>query len=287
MALPSPIFIVGLGYTGRRLALSLAGSGLPVMGTARTPGGAPELTGAGVAVITGCLEEAERLAARVPPGARIVYTAPPVGPPGPTDAGARAFFATVREAAHTHLVYLSSTGVYAESGGGAVDESAPVRTGDLRAARRLDAEQAVLETASALGATGIVFRCAGIYGPGRTLARRLREGRLKLWGGGHNYVCRIHVDDLVRFLRAALEAAPACSGIYNLADDRATPLRTHALDLARRLGLPPPPEAPLSDAPSPTLTGSKRVVNTRAKRTFGLDLLYPSYDAAYDALGVD
>ncbi len=154
--------------------------------------------------------------------------------------------------------------------------------GPDRAAARLDAETVFLEGARSLGATGIVLRLAAIYGRGRGLEGRLRAGRVRLFGGGENLLNRIHVDDIVATLARALAADPDASGIYNLADDRPASLREVATFLAGRLGLPAPEVAPASEAPSPTLLGSKRVTNAKAKAVFGVELRYPDYLAGAD-----
>ena len=66
--------------------------------------------------------------------------------------------------------YLSSTGVYGDTGGAWVDESAPIGTGTARRARAA-ADQRWLD----LGAH--VFRLPGIYGPGRSALERVRSGQ--------------------------------------------------------------------------------------------------------------
>ena len=67
------------------------------------------------------------------------------------------------------VILISSTGVYAEQGGGWVDESSPCQPSRESGRALLAAEQAL--AAHRLGAVGIVLRLAGIYGPGR-LPRR-------------------------------------------------------------------------------------------------------------------
>ena len=65
------------------------------------------------------------------------------------------------------LGYLSSTGVYGDTGGAWVDESAPIK-GRREGRNRADADWL------ALGAR--VFRLPGIYGPGRSPLDRVRGG---------------------------------------------------------------------------------------------------------------
>ncbi len=273
-------FIVGLGYVGMALAEALAGCGMRVVGTTRSDKKARALRlhgieghvvsrdGADIAVVLGRLWSE---------GAALVYTAPPTLDERGHDALLDAALETARERHARAIVYLSTTGLYAERDGGWVDEESPTAPRDDAARARLVAEERCLRAAADLSITGVVFRLAGIYGPGRGLAERLRAGRVMLWGGGQQIVNRIHRDDIVRFVRAALAAPVSASGIYNLADDEPTSLRDVVTHLASELGLPLPAEAPMSQAPSATLTGNKRVRANKAKAAFDLGLLYPSW----------
>src|SRR3546814_20117763 len=65
--------------------------------------------------------------------------------------------------------YLSSTGVYGDTGGAWVDESAPI------AGRRPDRNAADAAWAALRGDIR-VFRLPGIYGPGRPILDRIRPG---------------------------------------------------------------------------------------------------------------
>jgi nucleoside-diphosphate-sugar epimerase len=282
----TPTLVVGLGYSGARLARVLREEGVAVAGTTRDAARAEALRAEGIdARVVDLEEEAGRAALDrlVPEGGAVVHTAPPTGADPMRDAGARAVAAACRTRRPKVLIYLSTTGVYAEKAGGRVDEESPVDAASPRAAPRLDAEAAFLEAGEAIGARAVVFRLPGIYGPGRGLARRVKEGRVRLWDGGHNWLNRIHVEDIVQYVVAALRRPPP-SGVYNLADERPTTLREHALWIADRLGLPPPPEAPREAAPSPTLTGSKRVDATRIRRALPeVSLRYPSFVEGFDS----
>lgn len=272
--------IVGLGYTGLRLARELKAKGIPVRGTTRSPEKVAAYREEGLETFVADLSVPRELTGVVPSEGVIVHTAPPVVDGG-KDLGARRIIEAARTSSPKALIYLSTTGVYSERSGGWVTENSELNPSSPRAAPRLDAEQVFLEAAKELGVTGIVFRLSGIYGPGRGLAHRIREGRVKLWGGGINFLNRIHVDDVVRFILAAMQAPREASGIYNLADDRPATLKEYATWLAERIQVPVPPEAPANEAP-PTLAGSKRICNRKAKETFGLQLRYPSFVEGFD-----
>ena len=174
--------------------------------------------------------------------------------------------------------YLSSTGVYGDTGGAWVDETAPIGRG-RRSAR------AVADLAwQALDKRAHVFRLPGIYGPGRSPVDRLPEFRVD--APGHLF-SRIHVDDIAGAVLAAMHRPKP--GVYNLADDRPAESADVTACAARLLGRAPPPllppdEAPLSAAARGFYAERRRVSNTRMKRTLGYRLRYPDYEAGLRAI---
>jgi nucleoside-diphosphate-sugar epimerase len=167
--------------------------------------------------------------------------------------------------------YLSSTGVYGDTGGAWADESAPL-TG--RRGGRIAADEAW----SAIGAR--VFRLPGIYGPGRAPLDRLRAGKAHRIDLPGQVFCRVHVEDIVRGVLAAIERGPA--GVYNLADDLPAPQNDVVEYGCRLLGLPVPPlrtleELDLSPAARAFYAENRRVANGKAKRLLDWRPLYPTY----------
>jgi len=158
------------------------------------------------------------------------------------------------------LGYLSSTGVYGDTGGAWVDENAPIR------GRRANRNQADADWL-ALGAR--VFRLPGIYGPGRSPLDRVRDGRAHRTGIVGQVFSRIHIDDLATGVIAGF-AAPA--GAYNLSDDVPAPQDRVVEFAASLLGVPPPPIVPLNQL-SPEARAfhaeNRRVANGKAKRVLG------------------
>jgi nucleoside-diphosphate-sugar epimerase len=102
------------------------------------------------------------------------------------------------------MVYLSSTSVYAEAGGGWVDETSAVAEEDSRAMAMVTAEKATL------GAGGTVVRCAGIYGPGREIGPNA--------GGPERWLNVIEVEDAARAVGAVLRNG---GEIFNVCEDEA------------------------------------------------------------------
>jgi nucleoside-diphosphate-sugar epimerase len=100
------------------------------------------------------------------------------------------------------FVYLSSTSVYAESGGRWVDESAPVAVDDPRAQAMVTAERATLRIG------GSVLRCAGLYGQGRELRTNA--------AGPERWLNVIHVEDAARAVGVALRRS---GEVFNACED--------------------------------------------------------------------
>ena len=173
------------------------------------------------------------------------------------------------------LGYLSSTGVYGDTGGAWVDESAPIR-GRREARNRADADWL------AMGAR--VFRLPGIYGPGRSPLDRVAAGSAHRTGVAGQVFSRIHVEDLARGVIAGFEAPP---GAYNLADDMPAPQDAVVEFASTLLGIDPPPVVPLetlSPAARAFHAENRRVANGKAKRVLGWRPIYADYRLGLRAL---
>lgn len=174
------------------------------------------------------------------------------------------------------LGYLSSTGVYGDTGGAWVDESAGL-VGDGgssgRRTARANTDRAWLDRG------GRVFRLPGIYGPGRSTLDRVREGRARRIDLPCQVFSRVHVEDIAAGVLAALDA-PA--GAYNLADDLPCSQNVVVEEACRLTGYAVPPPTDLDDAGlSPMARAfyaeNRRVANGKAKRVLAWAPRYPTY----------
>ncbi len=175
------------------------------------------------------------------------------------------------------LGYLSSTGVYGDAAGAWVDESTPTvaETGAGRRNARAEADQSWLK----LDARN--FRLPGIYGPGRSALDRVREGKARRIDLPGQVFSRVHVDDIVSGVIAAIEKA-APSGPYNLGDDLPASGNAVTEEACRLLGLEPPPletleEANLSEMARGFYAENRRVANSKAKRVLGWRPQFPTF----------
>ena len=246
------LLVFGPGYTASRLIARLADRASVAMVTRETLGDTPRTAFE--------IAHATHILSSVPPG-----EADPV----------LAAFAPQLAATSAWLGYLSSTGVYGDTGGAWVDESAPTGTG--RRTARAEADAAWL----ALGAR--VFRLPGIYGPGRSALDRIPAFRVDAPG---QVFSRVHVDDIVSGVVAGFDGP---TGAYNLADDEPAPQSEVIAFACALLGRAPPPLVPLAQAElSPQARAfyaeNRRVANDRAKRLLGWRPLYPDYRFGLRAL---
>lgn len=243
------LFVFGLGYSAKAIVGGL------------TDGWTVEATGAEGTVAFGDDDAVRAALARA---SHVLSSVPPDRAGDPVlerygDALGRAW-----------LGYLSSTGVYGDTGGAWVDESAPT------AGRR---EARVAADAAWLARGARVFRLPGIYGAGRSALDRVRAGaahRIELPG---QVFSRVHVEDIARGVAGGLGAPP---GAYNLADDLPAGANAVTEEACRLLGIAPPPlqslaEARLSPQAAAFYGENRRVANGKAKRVLGWRLRYPTY----------
>lgn len=187
------------------------------------------------------------------------------------------------------VVYLTTLGIYGNHDGGWVDEATPPRAGSARLERRLKAEADWQDFGRRHGIRVAVLRLAGIYGPGRNALAQLRAGTARRIDKPGQVFNRIHVDDIVCAIRAAI--AHRYDGILNVTDDLPAPPGDPIAYAAELLGMDPPPAIPFDEAAremSPMAlsfwSGNKRVGNARLKEELGVRLRYPTYREGLSAL---
>ncbi len=178
------------------------------------------------------------------------------------------------------VIYISSTGVYAEADGGWVDETSAVAGNREGTQACLAAEQ--LLQSHALGKEATILRLAGIYGPGRLPRAGDLLAHRPIPAPAAGYLNLIHVKDAARSVVAA--AGRGSGGIYSVADGMPALRRDYLEELARLLDAPRPQFEPPAEPPSGRRASNKRVRNDRLINELGLDLQYPSYREGLSAI---
>ena len=178
MAPPTPpALVVGCGYLGIRVARAWHDSGRAV--TALTRNRADELRREGLTPLVGDVTDADSLTGLrgLPPVGTLLYA---VGLDRKAGKPMREVYCRGLDnvlamlPAVDRIIYISSTSVYAQTGGAWVDGDSPAEPAEPAEENGrvvLDAERILQHTRP----DAVILRFAGIYGPGRLL----REAALK------------------------------------------------------------------------------------------------------------
>lgn len=208
------------------------------------------------------------------------------------------------------VLFVSSTAVYGDAGGGWVEESTTTAPGGFSGRIIREAEELLYSRLRGTGITPVVLRLGGIYGPGRTRLIDQVRGETAVVPRESRFTNRIHRDDaaaaIVHLCTMDAEPGPLYLGVDNDPAELGDVLRF----LAAELGLPQPPsESSLTSAsegsspgvqspgepgrgeprrrtPSggePSRGGNKRCSNALLRGT-GFEFQYPSFREGYRAI---
>jgi len=283
------ILFFGLGFSAKALAARLAARGWTISATSRSAPGAAAITAMGYRGLV--FDGARPLPEAAFDGVTHVVVSAPPGDDGDPVLRQHARDFAERAGQFRWVAYLSTTGVYGDHGGGLVTEDTPLTPNTERGHKRLVAETQWLELWRAHGLPVLIFRLAGIYGPGRNQLVSLLDGTAKRVIKPGQIFSRIHVEDIAGVLEASI-ARPHPGRAYNVCDDEASPPQDVVEWGANLLGLPVPPAIPFEDAQlSPMARSfyadSKRVSNERIKAELGFHLRYPTYREGLSAIAGD
>jgi len=281
------LFCFGYGFSASALGALLGPAGWSLAGTCRTLEGCQSLAAAGVDATPFSRDVPLEVPAAGLAGATHVLLSVP--PDSDGDPALDCHGADISAIEGLEWIgYLSATGVYGDTGGAWVDESAPLAPTGGRGRRRVEAERGWLALGHDHGLAVQVFRLAGIYGPGRNALAAVRRGTAKRVHKPDQVFSRIHVTDIAQVLAASI-AKPRAGAIYNVCDDEPAPAADVVAHACALLGVTPPPLTPLEEADlSPMARSfyadSRRVSNARIKVELGVTLRYPNYRAGLAAL---
>lgn len=272
------ILLAGCGDLGTEAGLRFAALGHRVVGWRRSPAKLP-------AAIEGAA--ADLTSPELPPvpadTAAVVIA---VAADAPTEEAYRAAYlggvSNVLDALERdgvlprRVLFVSSTAVYGDAGGGWVDEATAPDPGGFSGRILVEAEELLQTRLAGTSAAAVSLRLGGIYGPGRTrLIDQVRSGSA-LVPVDVRFTNRIHRDDaaaaVVHLLTMAAEPAPVYVGV----DDDPADLGSVLRFLAGELGLPEPA---VGDA-GPARAGNKRCSN-RLLRSTGFIFTFPTFREGY------
>ena len=252
------VLLAGCGDLGGRVARLLQARGDEVFALRRHQGASGE---GAMHCLQGDLTRLETLA-HLPAGiTQIVYLpAPRVREEAAYRAvfvdGLRNLWRALDRKTVNRVVFVSSSAVYGEHDGEAVDEDTLPAPLGFNGRVLLEAEQWL----SSQAVRSVVVRLAGLYGPGRLqLIERLRMGQVQAPREHLHWSNRIHVDDAALAIVHVL-TLPDPLALYLGVDD--TPLPLHELYdfLAAQIGA-----NAVLEGPAPAGIGSKRLINARLR----------------------
>ena len=275
------ILIVGCGDIALRAAPLLNGR-YRLFGLVRGRARHDALRQAGIVPVSGNLDDARSLYRLAGLAHIVLHFAPPPGN-GPQDSRTRNLLAALsRGALPRCLVYISTSGVYGDCGGAAVEETRPLNPQTLRAKLRADAERQIRDWAKRNGVSACILRVPGIYAADRLPLERLRTATPAIAHEEDGYTNHVHADDLARIVVAALRYAKP-GRVYHTSDDSNLKMGEYFDAVADTFGLPHPPRLPRTEVQrsvSPALWSfmneSRRMTNERMKRELKVKLRYPT-----------
>ena len=178
--------------------------------------------------------------------------------------------------------YLSTTSVYGDKKGEWVTEDTELEPNLERSISRVAAENSWIKLGENLLIKTVIFRLAGIYGPGRSLVDRLmKDEDVYIVDKPAHFFNRIHVDDIVGAIEMAISSKSEAK-IFNLSDD----LPAKQLDVAKFAASLLKRKSPqtvslesdlVSEMARSFYKEEKKVSNTRLKDELGYKLVFPSF----------
>lgn len=273
------LLIVGCGDLGRRLAERAAEFGYQTTGVRRQP---PEKSPSHLTYVAADTAHLSQLERALASSFNVVVVT--MTPSERSDEGYHRAYVQTCENLTTALqnqlqsprlvLFVSSTGVYAQNDGSWVDETSVTEPERFNGKRLLEAEQRIAHC----GFAHCIVRFSGIYGPGRNqLLNQVKQGRASLKA---RYSNRIHSEDCVGILLHLMERQRRNQPVDNLyvaSDDEPAPTAEVVNWLSMKLGTNKarfePDESNLG----------KRCSNQRLKAT-GYEFRYPDYRAGYTSV---
>jgi len=306
------VLLAGCGDLGTEAGLRFAAAGHRVVGWRRSPEKLP-------AAIEGAAADlSSRELPPIPADTTAVVVA--IAADSPTEDAYRAAY--VDGLAHVldavlasgagvrRVLFVSSTAVYGDAGGGWIDERTTPDPGGFSGRIIREAEELLYSRLRGTGITPVVLRLGGIYGPGRTRLIDQVRGGTAVIPAASRFTNRIHRDDAAAAIvhLCTMDAVPG--PVYVGVDNEPAELGDVLSFLADELGLPRPASesaglsggaggvaagAPASGTASttsaskstsggePSRGGNKRASNALLRST-GFEFQYPSYREGYRAV---
>ena len=273
------LLIFGFGYTAKFMCQKFSKKNWEVFCTTRFKEKAKEIKSLNATPIF--FDDEEKIESVLSKNSYILSTAPPENSKDPVVEN------------YGHLLkknservkwagYLSTTSVYGDKKGEWVTEDTELEPNLERSISRVEAENSWIKLGENLLIKTVIFRLAGIYGPGRSLVDRLmKDEDVYIVDKPAHLFNRIHVDDIVGAIEMAISSKSEAK-IFNLSDD----LPAKQLDVAKFAASLLKRKSPqtvslesdlVSEMARSFYKEEKKVSNTRLKDELGYKLVFPSF----------
>ena len=273
------LLIFGFGYTAKFMCQKFSKKNWEVFCTTRFKEKAKEIKSLNATPIF--FDDEEKIESVLSKNSYILSTAPPENSKDPVVEN------------YGHLLkknservkwagYLSTTSVYGDKKGEWVTEDTELEPNLERSISRVAAENSWIKLGENLLIKTVIFRLAGIYGPGRSLIDRLmKDEDVYIVDNPAHLFNRIHVDDIVGAIEMAISSKSEAK-IFNLSDD----LPAKQLDVAKFAASLLKRKSPqtvslesdlVSEMARSFYKEEKKVSNTRLKDELGYKLVFPSF----------
>ncbi|MEM9019208.1 MAG: NAD-dependent epimerase/dehydratase family protein [Planctomycetota bacterium] len=228
---PSTVMVTGAtGFTGGALARELVRQGRHVRALVRDPQKANALSEAGMEPIEGDIRDADAVR-RAAEGAEVIYHIAAVfrtaGHPDSyytdiNEGGVVNVIDAAKALGTPRTVHCSTVGVHGHVSEIPSNEDSPYNPGDVYQVTKLEGEKRMQE-AIAEGFPGVIFRPAGMYGPGDLrflkVFKGIQKGRFPMFGSGEITYQFTYIDDLVDGIILCGEHPDAMGGLFILCAD--------------------------------------------------------------------
>ena len=211
------ILIVGCGYLGEATADLLVAGGWEVEGWTRSAEAAQKLSGKPYRIRAVDVSDSGEVGECKGEFDAAIHCASTRG--GDVDLYRQVYLEGTRNLvgwfAASKILFVSSTSVYAQTGGEWVTEESAAEPKHETGKILREAEQLVLAH------NGIVARLAGIYGPGRSyFLKTFAAGQAVVDAENDRFVNQIHRDDAASALALLLNGESTRGEIFNVVDDQ-------------------------------------------------------------------
>ena len=273
------LLIFGFGYTSKFMCHTLAEKNWEVFCTTRFSNKSKEIKSINATPII--FNDEEKINSILAEDLFVLSTVPPESGKDPVIENYGHLLAKNNKRIKT-VGYLSTTSVYGDKKGEWVTEETVLEPNLERSISRVAVEKLWLKFGEKFSIKTLIFRLAGIYGPGRSLIDRLLgDEKIYIVDKPSHLFNRIHIEDIVGAIEMGMSSQSGTT-ILNLSDDLPATQLEVAKFAASLLKKKHPDTVSLESEMVSEMARSfykeeKKVSNKKLKNELGYQLTFPSF----------